>query len=310
MTERKRCVKCERAIDAISTICPFCNWDQSQGAPSPEVLAAPSRAAALYKPPEEFRLKKMLLIGAGILAMLIGAFGVGMVINQDGAPDKAPESLQEQAAEHNQENQKPRRADTPLVPAGEGGIDQTPITSAPILTEGGAVPDAYQRTDATAVSAVEYAQIAKRAQDEKKKQNAKTVVDPRTLSGPAYAQGAPGAVTQPAPRRVQRPAPDAPRRTSTSAPPQYSSAPARSMRTKPVPEYQPLSGVNGSGVARLTLIVGANGRVRDVNIERPLSGGNTAALIGAIQRWRFKPATENGEPVAAPYTVEIKFGRE
>ena len=35
-----------------------------------------------------------------------------------------------------------------------------------------------------------------------------------------------------------------------------------------------------------------------------------AALLGAIQSWRFKPATENGEPVAAPYSVEISFDRE
>lgn len=311
MIERKRCAKCERAIDAISTICPFCNWDQSLGAPPPEVLNAPSRAAALYKPPEEFRLKRILLIGAGIVVMLIGAFGIGMVINSDGAPDKAPESLEEQAAEHNKDNLKPRRADTPLVPAGQGGIDQTPITSAPsVAPAGGAMPNEYARTDATAVSAVEYAQMAKLAQAEKKKPAA--IVDPRTLSGPAYAQGPPARV--PAPRR---PAPTATAPGATP-PPQYSSAPApttpararRAVRTKPIPEYRPLPTVRGAGKARLTLIVGTDGRVRDVNVERALPGGNTAALISAVQQWRFKPATEDGEPVAAPYTVEIQFGRE
>ena len=82
------------------------------------------------------------------------------------------------------------------------------------------------------------------------------------------------------------------------------------MRTKPVPQYQPLPRVNGTGTARLTLIVGTNGRVSDVNIERTLPGGNTPALIRAVQQWRFRPATENGEPVSAPYTVEIQFGRD
>ncbi len=312
MTERKRCAKCERAIDAISTICPFCNWDQAQPAPSPEVLAAPSRAAELYKPPEEFRLKKMLLIAAGIVVMLVGSFGIGMIINQDGSPDKAPESLEEQAAEHNTENKKPRRADTPLVPAGEGGIDQTPITSAPIVTPQGAVPDEYQRTDATAVSADVYAQIEKQAQAEQKKKSMATLVDPRSLSGPAYAQTAPVAV-QPR-RRPRPPANTAQRSAAPAPPPQYSSsaspAPRRVARTKPVPQYQPLPNVRGSGKARLTLIVGTDGRVRDVSVERTMPGGNTAALISAVQRWRFKPATEDGEPVAAPYTVEIQFGRE
>lgn len=82
------------------------------------------------------------------------------------------------------------------------------------------------------------------------------------------------------------------------------------MRTRPVPEHQPLPRLSGSGTARFTLVVGADGRVKDVNVEQMLRGGNNAALISAIQTWRFKPATENGEPVAAPYSVEISFDRE
>ena len=56
--------------------------------------------------------------------------------------------------------------------------------------------------------------------------------------------------------------------------------------------------------------MGSDGRVRDVNVDRMLNNGNTAALLGAIQNWRFKPATENGEPISAPYSVEISFNRE
>jgi protein TonB len=170
------------------------------------------------------------------------------------------------------------------------------------------MPSEYERTDATAVSAAEYAQIAKRAQEEKKK-NAATIIDPRTLSGPAYAQGAQMPVQ---PRRRTTTAPAAPG-TQPANQPQYSAAspaPRRAVRTKPIPQYQPLPGIRGHGKARFTLIVGTDGRVRDVNIERALAGGNTAALISAVQKWRFKPATENGEPVAAPYSVEISFGRE
>lgn len=302
MTDSKRCAKCARPIDTISIICPFCNWDQTRPAPSPEVLAAPSRAAALYTPPDDYRLRKTLLIAGAVVVMLFGSFAVGMVINRDDAPDRAPETLEQQATEYNARNGQPKRADTPLVPAGMGGIDQQPITSAPVLEPQGNMPNEYQRTDATAVSAVEYAQMARRAQAEKKdRKNVTRIADPRILSGPAYAQGSP--------------IPTAPRSNAPSggrSAPQYAERPAsRPVRTtRPVAEYQPLPRIQGRGKARLTLIVGADGRVRDVSIERTLAGGNTAALVGAVQRWRFKPATVNGQPVAAPYSVEISFGRE
>jgi hypothetical protein len=80
-----------------------------------------------------------------------------------------------------------------------------------------------------------------------------------------------------------------------------------SVRTRPIPQYQPIPRVGGHGTARFTLMIGSDGRVKDVNIERTLTGGNTAALIGSIQSWRFKPATENGRAVSAPYSVEISF---
>lgn len=308
MTDSKRCAKCGRPIDTISTICPFCNWDQTQPTPPPEVLAAPSRAAALYSPPDDYRLRKTLLIAGAVVVMLFGSFAIGMVINRDDAPDQAPETLEQQAAEYNARNGQPKRADTPLVPAGMGGIDQQPITSAPVLEPQGSMPNEYQRTDATAVSAVEYAEMARRAQAEKKK-NVTSIVDPRTLSGPAYAQSTP----VPTAPRSRAPARGGSGEGSAGrSAPQYAERPAsRSVSTtRPIAQYQPVPRIQGRGKARLTLIVGANGRVRDVSIERTLAGGNTAALVGAVQRWRFKPATVNGQPVAAPYSVEISFGRE
>ena len=82
------------------------------------------------------------------------------------------------------------------------------------------------------------------------------------------------------------------------------------MRTRPVPQYQPLPPIRGRGSARFNLLIGADGRVKDIDIERTMVGGNTPALVAAVQNWRFKPATENGEPVTAPFSVEISFGRE
>ena len=313
MTERKPCIRCGRAIDAWAGTCPFCNWSQTVPPPSPD--AQPRVSAVQYKPPEEMNVRKLIGIAAGAIISLVLAFLIGMVINSDGAPERVPETVEEQAAEHNAENLKPKRADTPLVPAGQGGIDNEPITSAPVAAAPGQVPDEYQRTDATAVSADEYAQMAKRAQAEKKKKMA-VLVDPRSLSGPAYAQGRPDMPpVQQRPRSAMTP-PAQPQRTPAQTAGAQPEAPiarraARGgVRTRPVPQYQPIPPMSGHGKARFTLVIGPDGRVKDVNIEQMLRGGNNAALLGAIQSWRFKPATENGEPVAAPYSVEISFERE
>lgn len=285
MTDRKGCVRCGRAIDGMAGICPFCNWNQAEPPPAQETVAAPPPIANEYVPPEEVRAKKAVLVLVGGVVMLIASFAIGMVINRDGAPKRAPEALEEQAEEHNAENLKPKRADTPLVFAGEGGLEQ-PITSAPAEAPVGSVPEEYQRTDATAVSAEEYARMARRAQEAERQRKSAELVDPRSISGAAYAQG----------------------RIPVRRPP--SNAVARASRTRPVPQYQPLPSLSGNGRGRFTMIVGADGRVRDVSVERAIKGGNTAAVVGAIQRWRFKPATENGRPIAAPYSVEISFRRE
>lgn len=298
MSERKPCIRCNRPIDAWARICPFCNWDQNKTS-LPEEVAAPP--AVVYEPPSlEAKLKKKAIWAAGGVLLLIVAFGIGMIINRDGAPKVAPATLEEQAAQQNAPAVPPiKRADTPLVPMNEpGGIEQ-PITSAPTAAPyGSAMPDAYQRTDATAVSSVEYAQMAKRAKAERDRMAA--FVDPRSITGAAYAQGVPA---RPAPRRR------ADQVAQAQYPPRVPVQRTMVVRTRPIPESQYVPPIASSGSAKLSLVIGENGRVREINIERPLDGGRTAALVRAVQSWRFKPATENGHPVAAPYSVEISFGR-
>lgn len=295
MSERKPCIRCGRAIDAWAKICPFCNWNQD--APVPAQAPPPAVEVAEYKPPQEFDLKKKA-IGGGIgVLVLVAAFGVGMLVNRDGAPKNAPPTVEEQIEEDRRAAVPVTRADTPLVPTNErGGIEQ-PITSAPVAAQPGTAPDDWQRTDATAVSATEYNEMAKRAKAERERMAA--LVDPRSLTGPAYAQ---------APRAV-RPRPAAsPAAPGAPAPQQVQPQAARrsSLRTRPVPQYQPLPEIRARGTARLSLLIGADGRVKEVGVSRSLRGG-TSELVRAVQSWRFKPATENGEPVAAPYTVEISF---
>lgn len=296
MDEKKPCVRCNRAIDAWAKICPFCNQDQDAPVPTRHIPPAP---VTDYKPPSEFDLKrKAIMLGAGAL-LLIVSFAVGVVINRDDTPKNAPQTVEQQLAEEAAQAKVPpvRRADTSLVPTNEpGGIEQ-PITSAPATGAGGTVPDEYQRSDATAVSATEYAEMARRAKAEKEKMA--VLVDPRSITGPAYAG-------------AQRPATQAPvaRRASTQAPAARTTPPVQrraTTRTRPVPEYQPLPSIPaGSGRARLSLMIGADGHVKRVDIQQPLQRRN-ADLVNAVQSWRFKPATENGEPVAARYSVEISF---
>ena len=279
MAERKRCVRCERLIDGWARICPYCNWNQTE--PVPARPAELPIEVAEYKPPAERDLKQYgLYAGAGVLVLIL-AFLVGMIINRDGAPKNAPESVTETDAVVS----APRRADTQLVPMNEPGGFEQPITSAPVVPQAGQVAASeWDRSDATAVSSVEYAQLAKRAQAEKQK-NA-PLVDPRSLTGAAYAQGA-----QP--------------RSSAPSPPSQRVA-ASGSYTRPVPRSQPLPRLRASGTARLDLTIGPDGQVRSISVRRPLRGNN-AALIGAVQRWRFRPAMRDGQPVSAPYSVEISF---
>jgi TonB family protein len=295
MSERQPCIRCGRAIDAWSKLCPFCNWDQA----NPDIPVETARRAAVEVRPEDDlreQLKKKGLFAAGGVLVLIASFLVGMIINSDDAVTVAPEPVLEQ----DQKVIPPvKRADTPLVPTNErGGVEQ-PITSAPVAATPDGMSDGYDRSDATAVSSDEYNQLAKRAKAEKERMS--MVVDPRTLSGPAYAQS----------HRAASRSSSALQQTSAPGgqPAPAASRPVRraAIRTRPVPQSQPIPRIDGAGTARLTLIIGSDGRVRDVNIERPLRR-NTADLVAAVQRWRFKPATENGEPVSAPYSVDISFG--
>ena len=292
--EQHPCTRCARRIDAYAKICPYCNWDQSLAPPAHE--PPKPQAVVDYRPPEEYGLrKKAMFAGAGALA-LVAAFAVGMVINSDGAPKSAPKTVEEQVADEQEARRTSsvKRADTPLVPVeGPAGIEQ-PITSAPVSANPGMDSD-YQRSDATAVSASDYAELAKRAQAEKQRMAA--TVDPRSLTGPSYVP--------PPPRRQAAVPPTDPTGSGSSSPQPHRGI---AMRTRPVPLSQPMPSISSTGTARLSLMIGADGRVKEVDIERAL-GRDTAALISSVRSWRFKPATLNGEPIAAPYSVEISFKR-
>lgn len=64
-------------------------------------------------------------------------------------------------------------------------------------------------------------------------------------------------------------------------------------------------GVEGAVVIRG--IVRRDGRIDDVEIIKDLPGGLGDAARDAVRRWRFRPATYQGEPIDVYYTVTVNF---
>jgi hypothetical protein len=286
MTDQKRCVRCERAIDAYAKICPFCNWDQEEPL---SAAAAQPQVATDYVPPEEHKSRRLILGIVGGIVLLVVSFALGSLIhgaNPEETAAKTGGSLVSTTAGPGPEkaNLGGPHAQVELQPVGNNQpIIEQPITSAPAATNTNGIPDAYSRSDATAVSSAEYQQLAARAKAEK--QSAMT--DPRLLTAPMY----------------ERPRPR-PRPEQTAPPVQQSVA----QRTAPVAEYAPFPEihVDRETTINLTVLVGEDGRPRSVSIEGVLPG-QTAKLIAAIHGWRFRPAMENGQPVAAPFSTAVSF---
>ena len=308
MAEKKRCIRCDRAIDPYARICPFCNWDQSD-------LAAPrveqQTPEQTYVAPSEHLWRKYVFMSAGGVLLLIAAFALGSKI-QGKKPVRGLETQGQTARTSTAPTRPAQHADVTLVPMNADdtvAVDQ-PITSAPAAAQAQGVPAEYQRSDATAVSSVEYAQLAARAAAEKKaKEVQQATIDPRSIKGPAYAQGDLAPRRQPQMSSSAEPPAVPPSEPQSSPAPVEHREPARVVvTTKPVPEYQPIPDIQVSEttVVRLELTVGADGRVREVNVLQGVPG-QTQKIVGAVQTWRFKPATENGTPVSAPFSVDLSF---
>ncbi len=61
------------------------------------------------------------------------------------------------------------------------------------------------------------------------------------------------------------------------------------------------------GSVLLWLIVGPNGRPRDIRVARSLNAGLDQKAIEALRKWKFQPAMKDGQPIAAQISVEVIF---
>jgi TonB family protein len=306
MSERKSCVRCGRTIDTYARICPFCNWDQE--APIPAVETTAAAAGPAYIPPAERGWRKYVFgaIGAVLLVLLAFVVGAQLQKRKNVTPPTPKDAPTDTAATQQPVSTGPH-ATVNLVPDNSGPVTASadqPITSAPVSDTAQGLASQTERTDATAVSSSQYQQMAQRAANEaaqKKKMNA--LVDPRTIAGQPY-----GSAPAP-PRRAALPTvgQQMPPMTPAAAP--AAAPPPQVVRVGAIPERQPLPRlrVRENVSAAIEVTVGPDGRVTDVNVLQPLPGNDTAQLIGAVQNWHFKPATENGVPVASRFRTTLFF---
>ena len=76
----------------------------------------------------------------------------------------------------------------------------------------------------------------------------------------------------------------------------------------PDPEYSEAARRSRyQGTSVLWVIVGPDGIVHDVRIQRPAGLGLDEKAVEVVKGWRFQPATKNGEPVAVQVNIEVNF---
>jgi TonB family protein len=77
---------------------------------------------------------------------------------------------------------------------------------------------------------------------------------------------------------------------------------------QPDPEYsEEARKAKFQGTCVLWLVVGADGKPRDIRVARTLGLGLDEKALDAVKNWRFEPALKDGKPVAVQINVEVSF---
>jgi periplasmic protein TonB len=61
------------------------------------------------------------------------------------------------------------------------------------------------------------------------------------------------------------------------------------------------------GTVVLWVVVGPDGRTRDIRVQRSLGLGLDEKAMEAVRTWKFEPARKDGQPVAVQINVEVNF---
>ena len=61
------------------------------------------------------------------------------------------------------------------------------------------------------------------------------------------------------------------------------------------------------GSVLLSLVVGADGQPRDIQVARPIGLGLDESAVENVRAWQFKPGAKNGTPVAVRIMAEVFF---
>ena len=76
----------------------------------------------------------------------------------------------------------------------------------------------------------------------------------------------------------------------------------------PLPSYPQSAWATGAqGTVTLEVVVDRDGRVTQVEVLEGLPHGISEAAVDAVRRWRFRPATRDGEAVAVFHRLTLRF---
>jgi protein TonB len=74
------------------------------------------------------------------------------------------------------------------------------------------------------------------------------------------------------------------------------------------PEDLRRDGTMGMVVIKCTIDV--QGNVIDPEVEKSTNAGFDKAAVDAVKKWKFKPARQDGNPIAKKVSIPIKFTNE